>query len=88
MIRFLASVIILSMQSERPAQCLLGNGICPEECQLYENAREITNEMGDDFDPQDSRRRIIFADAFNQNITVVQVAAVIARCAEEPKRQK
>lgn len=73
---------------EREPQCVLGHGDCPNECGLHENAAEITAAMGDDFDPEASRRRIFFADAFNHDINVVQVAAVIAKCAKEPRFQK
>lgn len=73
---------------EREAQCLLGNGLCPKTCELYPNALEITNKMGDDFDPQDSRRRIVFADATNQDIRVSHIAAVMAKCATEPRAQQ
>lgn len=72
------------MQIERQAQCLLGNGICPQECRLYEDAKEITNALGDDFDPKESRRRIVFADADNQSVRVTQIAAVMSKCATEP----
>ncbi|EKD57839.1 MAG: hypothetical protein ACD_57C00126G0001 [uncultured bacterium] len=76
--------------SEKEAQCLLGHGICPNECGLHKNAAEITTAMGANFDPAKSRRRIVFADAFNQDVTVVQVAGVMAKCAREscPQERK
>lgn len=73
---------------KREAQCLLGNGICPSECKLYKDALEITNKLGDNFDPAESRRRIVFADAYDQNVRVAQIADMIARCATEPKPQE
>jgi len=75
------------MKAERPPQCILGNGECPQECRLFENSKEITNVLGDAFDPQESRRRIVFADAFSHDINVTHVAAVMARCAKEGKIQ-
>lgn len=68
---------------EREAQCLLGNGICPKTCRLYGDALEITNELGDDFDPNRSRQQIFFADAHYQGVNVVQVAETISRCETE-----
>lgn len=76
------------MQLERAPQCILGNGDCPlipVKCRLYEYSAEITAALGDDFDPQESRRSIIFADAFNKDVNVIQVAVVMSKCAKEGK---
>ncbi|MBI2599609.1 hypothetical protein HYW43_01670 [Candidatus Daviesbacteria bacterium] len=73
------------MKSERTPQCLLGNGECSPDCQLFQNSKEITDALGDDFDPQESRRRIVFADAFNHNINATHIAAVMSMCAKEGK---
>lgn len=73
------------MKAERAPQCILGNGECPKDCRLYKNSAEITTALGDAFDPQKSRRRIVFADALNHDINVTHVAAVIASCAKEGK---
>lgn len=64
----------------------MGNGVCPKECKLYKDAVEITSKLGDKFDPAESRRSIVFADASDHSINVVQIATVIARCATEPLR--
>lgn len=63
----------------------MGNGYCPSDCRLYKNSAEITAALGDAFDPQASRRSIIFADVVNPDINVTHVAAVMARCAKEDK---
>ena len=76
------------MAKERTPQCILGNGDCPQDCSLYQNSREITNALGKDFDPQASRRNIVFADAVNPDITVVHIAAVMDRCAKEGKPEE
>lgn len=73
------------MKAERIPQCILGNGECPQDCRLFENSKEITNALGDAFDPQESRRRIVFADAFNHDINMTHVAVVMASCAKEGK---
>jgi len=73
------------MKAERTPQCVLGNGECPQDCRLFEESKEITHALGDTFDPQESRKRIVFADAFSQGINVTKVAAVMARCAKEGK---
>ena len=73
------------MKAEKAPQCILGNGECPQDCRLFENSKQITNALGDDFDPQQSRQRIVFADAFNHDINVTHVAAVMASCAKEGK---
>jgi hypothetical protein len=71
------------MKKELTPQCVLGNGNCPQDCLLYENSRQITNALGKDFDPQTSRRKIVFADALNPNVNVTQIAAVMERCKKE-----
>ena len=65
-------------------QCILGNlGNCPPKCALYENSREITDLLGANFDPQESRRKIVFADATDPSINVARIARVMAMCSKE-----
>lgn len=71
------------MESERAPQCLLGNGACPKDCRLYKTSAQITTALGENFDPEESRRQIIFADAFNHDIRAGDIAAVIASCAKK-----
>ena len=73
------------MSAERKPQCVLGNGECPTECPIYENSAKITAELGDRFDPFQSRLAIVFGDAFNHDINVFDVARVMASCELEGK---
>jgi hypothetical protein len=73
------------MSKERTPQCVLGNGDCPQDCLLYENSRQITSELGKNFDPQASRREIVFADTKYPDITSAHIAALMGRCAKEGK---
>lgn len=74
------------MKTERIPQCILGNGECPRNCHLYKISAEITTALGDAFDPQESRRRIVFADV-EHDINVARVAAVMSSCAKEGKHE-
>lgn len=71
--------------SNRAPQCVLGNGECPLTCELFANSAAITDALGDDFDPEDSRRNVIFADA-QYGVDVTQIAIVLAHCELEPLR--
>lgn len=75
----------MKTKTERAPQCVLGHGDCPPECRLYKNSAEITKALGDAFDPQESRRAIIFADVSNHDINVTHVACAMASCAKESK---
>lgn len=48
---------------EIQAKCLLGNGVCPEECPNYELALKVTQELGDKFTPHLARQLLFFADS-------------------------
>lgn len=71
---------------ERKVQCLLGNGSCSETCKLYNKAKQITNALGDDFDPQVSRQMIFFADAFSRGINVTDITRTVSMCESETKK--
>ncbi|MBI2196718.1 hypothetical protein HYU45_03890 [Candidatus Daviesbacteria bacterium] len=76
------------MSKESIVHCLLGNGICPEECPHHEVAAKVSEKLGDSFEPFLSRLAIVFGDGFIKDINVTHVAAAMARCAlEKPLKE-
>jgi len=73
------------MSAENRVNCVLGNGGCPQTCLIFESSKAISEELDDDFDPSQSRLKVIFADALDHSINVTHVAAVLASCINEGK---
>lgn len=74
--------------SEKTAKCILGNGYCPPVCPKHRTSISATKAAGDNFDPQLSRLGVIFADAFNHKINVLDISDVLANCVnEKPPRE-
>lgn len=71
------------MTKEIPAQCVLGNGECEMSCPLFDTSKEITQELGDNFDPFQSRLHVVFGDAFNPDIDVTHIAGAVTLCEKE-----
>ena len=69
--------------SERPPQCLLGNGECPSTCALHAYSKKITHALGDAFDPELSRIRVVFGDAYSHDVRVGDVIVAISSCETE-----
>jgi len=69
-------------KQDREPQCVLGNGVCPPECPLNEQSSNITEELGDDYNPQLSRIAVVFGDV-NSGVNVVDVARVMGSCIKE-----
>lgn len=76
------------MESEQKAYCLLGNGICPEQCPHHKIAQEVTEKLGDDFDPFMARLSIVFGDANYKGTNVTHVAKAISSCVLEKQRPR
>jgi len=76
------------MTKERSPQCLMGNGECPAQCKLHDHARTITEVFGDRFDPQESRRRMLFADAENPSVSLMDVITAASMCELERVRRE
>lgn len=74
------------MKIEQDPYCLLGNGICPKDCRLYQYSQDITEALGKDFDPNLSRQTILLWDANHPDVNVVKVAAVVSSCKLESEK--
>jgi len=72
----------------KEAQCILGNGICPETCDLNNTSTKVTEGLGPDFKPFVSRLTLLFADAFNPELNVLDVARVTSSCEKEAQKPK
>lgn len=73
---------------EKEAKCVLGNGICPEECPNYPIARDITEKLGEAFDPFLARLAVVFGDAHIMGVNVTHVVKAMERCVAEQKTRK
>lgn len=76
-------------QAETVIHCIVGNsGECPPDCQLHKHSKGFSQDTvaaGLKFDPEASRRALLFADARNHTVNVVDIANVLASCLLEPK---
>ena len=72
----------------KEAQCILGNGVCPETCDLNNTSVKVTEALGQDFKPSLSRLTLLFADAFNPDLNIFDVARVADSCEREAQKQK
>lgn len=72
-------------KQERGPQCVLGNGVCPPECPLNKQSRNLTKALGNDFDPFQSRFDVVFGD-INSDVNVVDVALVMGSCLKEGQK--
>jgi hypothetical protein len=75
------------MSKETKIMCPLGNGECPPNCKNYKAAKELTEALGDKFDPKQSRLAIIFGDAFSHDLNVLDIANTMTRCAKEKTKK-
>ncbi len=71
--------------TEITPSCPAGSGECPVECPIYFAA---VNSMPpiEEIDPYMMRLSLLFADAFNHEIKVVDIANVLSRCMKETGR--
>jgi len=76
------------MSKENKVNCILGNGECPKTCPNHEISKAISEKLGNNFDPFLSRVRVVFGDAFNEDIGVFDVTATIDKCIKEKKPKK
>lgn len=66
--------------------CPAGNGACPVECPIYFAAVKAMPAVEEAPDPFMQRLSLLFADATNHDVNVVDIANVLDRCIKETGR--
>lgn len=65
------------------AQCMLGNGECPQTCRLYRPSLDLTLRFGADFMREKSRELIVFGEGFDQRMDLSTTASIMSLCETE-----
>lgn len=68
-------------------QCLFGNGACPQTCELYTQARELTEKLGERFMLKEARGLIMSADRNDRNIDAMVIDMVFDKCELEAEKE-
>jgi hypothetical protein len=76
------------MSKENKVMCPLGNGECLPTCSNYEAAKKLSKALGSNFDPKQSRLRILFGDAFSHDVTIFDISNTITNCTKEKRIKK
>ena len=64
--------------------CPAGNGECPPECPIFESAKELSGQEDyQNASPFMRRARLIFGDAYSNEVNVVDVGKALSLCVNE-----